>query len=264
LNLRADGRPLRVGHKGAAALEPENTIRSLARAVELGADLVEFDVLDLLDGTLVLAHSDDLHEVSHGAASGRVRSRSLEELRRVAPELPTLDEALAFLSANPPGVGLHVDLKWHGYERSVVEALRRHGLVERTLVSTVHPGSLRTVAALEARLARGLTYPWDRHNLSRRLVLAPLTLGTLETLRRALPYRIGRLLERAQATAAVLQYRVVSRAVVRRCHALGAPVFAWTVDSPTVLRRLARAGVDGVVTNDPRIFASAVDRSASE
>jgi glycerophosphoryl diester phosphodiesterase len=261
LNLRADGRPLRVGHKGAAALEPENTIRSLARAIELGVDLVEFDVLDLLDGTLVLAHSDDLHEVSHGAASGRVRSRPLEELRRVAPELPTLDEALAFLAATPSRVGLHVDLKWHGYEQPVVEALGRHGLVERTLVSTVHPGSLRTIAGLEARIARGLTYPWDRHNLSGRPVLAPLTRGTLEALRQALPYRIGRLLGRAQATAAVLQHRVVSRAVVRRCHALGAPVFAWTVDDPRVLRRLARAGVDGVVTNDPRIFAATTLKS---
>jgi glycerophosphoryl diester phosphodiesterase len=256
LNLRADGRPLRIGHKGAAALEPENTIRSLARAVELGLDLVEFDVLDLLDGTLVLAHSDDLREVSHGAASGRVRSRSLAELRRLAPELPTLDDALAFLAANPPRVGLHVDLKWHGYEAEAVDALRRHGLVERTLVSTVHPRSLRAIAQLEPGLTRGLTYPWDRHNLGRRLVLAPLTLGTLEALRRALPYRIGLLLARADAHAAVLQYRVVSRAAVRRCHALGAPVLAWTVDSPTLFRRLANAGVDGVITNDPRIFAA--------
>ena len=66
-------RAFRVGHKGAAALEPENTLRSLQRAVELGCDLIEFDVLDLHDGTLVLAHSDDLLEVSHGAAAGRVR-----------------------------------------------------------------------------------------------------------------------------------------------------------------------------------------------
>ena len=75
-----------VGHKGAAALEAENTLRSLERAVELGVDVVEFDVLDLRDGTVVLAHSDDLFEVSHGAATGRVRSKSLEELRRAARE----------------------------------------------------------------------------------------------------------------------------------------------------------------------------------
>src|SRR5262245_63330112 len=93
VELRAGAGPLRVGHKGAAALEPENTLRSLARAVELGCDLVEFDVLALLDGTLVLAHSDDLYEVSHGAARGPVRPLALEQLRAVAPEPPTLDEA---------------------------------------------------------------------------------------------------------------------------------------------------------------------------
>ena len=259
MNLRADGRVLRVGHKGAAALEPENTIRSLARAIELGVDLVEFDVLDLLDGTLVLAHSDDLLEVSHGAAKGRVRPLRLADLRRAAPELPTLDEALGFLATNQPPVGLQVDLKWHGYEEPVVEALRRHGLVERTVVSTVHPGSLRALAQLEPGLARGLTYPWDRRGLTRRRMLGPVAVGTLEGLRRALPYRIGRLLERSEATAAVLQHRVVSHAVVQRCHALGAPVLAWTVDSPAVLRSLVRAGVDGVITNDPRIFATTLE-----
>ena len=252
MRLQADGRVLRVGHKGAAALEPENTLRSLAKAIELGVDLVEFDVLELVDGTLVLAHSDDLREVSHGAAHGLVRPLSLEQLRAVAPELPTLDEALAFIAGTAAGV--HVDLKRRGYEAPVVEALRRHGLVDRALISTVHGLSLRAVAQLEPALARGLTHPYDRHGLSRRRALAPATLGVLETLRRALPYRIGGLLARAQATAAVLQYRVVTRAAVVRCHALGVPVLAWTVDRPAVLQRLARWGVDGVITNDPGIF----------
>ena len=52
---RRDGRMLRIGHRGAAALAPENTIESLRLALELGCDLVEFDVHDL-DGTLVLVH----------------------------------------------------------------------------------------------------------------------------------------------------------------------------------------------------------------
>src|ERR671926_318024 len=94
---RPRGHIARVGHRGAAALAPENTLRSLELAVELGCDMLEFDVLALSDGTLVLAHSNNLREVSHGAAGGRVRRRSLTGLRAVAPELPTFDEALAFL-----------------------------------------------------------------------------------------------------------------------------------------------------------------------
>lgn len=253
MNLRAGSRAFRVGHRGAAALAPENTIRSLERAIELGCDLVEFDVLDLHDGTLVLAHSDDLHEVSHGAAHGRVRSKTLDELREVAPELPTFDEALAFL-AQADGVGIHVDLKWRGYEAAAVKAIVRHGVTGRSVVSSFHAESLRRIAELEPGLARGLTYPYDRRGLSQKRILAPATLAILATLRRSLPRRIGGLLERARASAAMLHHTVVTRAAVERCHERGAGVFAWTVDDPADLRRVLAAGVDGVITNDPRIF----------
>ena len=253
MSLRAGGRALRVGHKGAAALEPENTIRSLRRAVELGCDLVEFDVLDLHDGTLVLAHSDDLHEVSHGAASGRVQSSTLAALREVAPELATFDEALELLRA-ANGVGIHVDLKWHGYEAAAAETIRRFGLVERTVVSSCHAQSLRELATIEPGLARGFTYPFDRRGVSRRRLFAPVTAVALLGIRHSLPRRIARMLDCAQAGAAMLHHRVVSRAAVERAHAHGAAVFAWTVDDPAALERVLAAGVDGVITNDPRIF----------
>jgi len=260
VKLRAEGRPLCVGHKGAAALEPENTLRSLQRAVELGCDLVEFDVLDLHDGTLVLAHSDDLLEVSHGAAGGSVRELTLERLREAAPELPTFDEALELLG-RASGVGLHVDLKWHGYEDAATEAIRRHGLVERTVVSSYNADSLRRLAALEPSLARGYTYPYDRHNVSDRQALAPVAGAVLLGLRRTLPLRIARLLDRAKATAAMLHHSVVSRAAVERAHRHGAAVFTWTVDDLPVLERVLAAGVDGVITNDPGILADYTQES---
>jgi glycerophosphoryl diester phosphodiesterase len=254
VNLRRGDRPLLIGHKGAAALEPENTLRSLSRAVELGCDLVEFDVLELKDGILVLAHSDDLLEVSHGAAAGQVRTQSLAALREVAPELPTFDDALDLL-ARADGVGIHVDLKWYGYEESAARAIARHDVVERTLVSTCHARSLQALATLEPRLARGITYPFDRRGLSQRRLLAPLTPPALLALRRALPFRITGLLERAAASAAVLHHSVVSRAAVARAHARGAPVLAWTVDHLPTLERVLAAGVDGVITNDPRLIS---------
>ena len=247
---------LRVGHKGAAALEPENTLRSLERAVELGVDVVEFDVLDLRDGTVVLAHSDDLFEVSHGAATGQVRSKSLDELRRAARDLPTLDEALAFFAERAPEIGIQVDLKWHGFETPVVEALSRHGLVQRAVVSSFYAHSLRAVRALDPDLTTGLTYPYDRYYLSRRRPLTPVLLGAMLALRRALPARIGGLLRRAGASVAMLHHSVVSPAVVRAAHAVDAPVVAWTVDDLRELDRVVRSGVDAVTTNDPRIFGT--------
>ena len=143
---RRDGGVLRIGHRGAALLAPENTLRSFREAVAYGVDLVEFDVLDLPGGPLVLAHSDRLEEVSHGAASGPVRGRSLAELRELAPELPTLDEALEFFVAEAPEVGLHVDLKLTTRLDELAEALRRRGLERRTVVSSFHVPSLHAVA----------------------------------------------------------------------------------------------------------------------
>jgi glycerophosphoryl diester phosphodiesterase len=236
VNLRRGERPLVIGHRGAAALEPENTLRSLARAVELGCDLVEFDVL-VLDGTLVLAHS----------------------LQELPEERASLDDALELLAA-AERIGIQVDLKWHGYEAGTVAAIARHGLVERTLVSTCHAHSLREVAALEPRLTRGITYPFDRRGVSQRRAFVPLAAGALLTLRRLLPLRIGALLDGARASVAVLHHGVVSRAAVARAHAHGAVVLAWTVDRVGTLERVVAAGVDGVITNDPRLLSDYTQR----
>ena len=149
---RPRGQFARVGHRGASALAPENTLRALELAVELGCDMLEFDVLDLADGELVLAHSNDLHEVSHGAARGRVRGRTLAGLRQVAPALPTFDEALAFCAERLPGIALQVDLKRRGIEERVVEALRAHDVFERSWVSTFDAIALRSLAELEPEL----------------------------------------------------------------------------------------------------------------
>jgi glycerophosphoryl diester phosphodiesterase len=213
-------------------------------------------VIQLDDGTLVVAHSDDLNEVSHGAAEGRVKTMSLAALRRVAPELPTFDEALELLAALDP-VGVHVDLKGSGFEPAVAQAIRRHGLIERSVVSTFNAPSLVRLGEADPAIARGLTYPVDRHRLSGRRLLYPVAVAVAAGLRRALPLRIESMLQSVDASAAMLHFSVVSQAAVERAHARGAAVFAWTVDDEALLARVVAAGVDGVITNDPRIFASA-------
>ena len=251
---RPEGRFARVGHRGASALAPENTLQALELAVELGCDMLEFDVLDLADGTLVLAHSNDLREVSHGAARGRVRSRDLEGLRRVAPDLPTLDEALAFCADRLPGIGLQLDLKRLGTEAATVEAVRRHGVLDRSWISTFEARSLRRLAELEPDLPRSYTLPRDRFGISKRGPLAPVVRAALGSIGASLPRRLPVLLARARAGAATLHYSIASRAAIASAHEVDAAVYVWTVDDPRLAERLVRDGVDGIITNDPRIF----------
>ena len=123
---RHDGPLLRIGHRGAAALAPANSLRALELALEAGVDIVEIDVLGLPGRGLVLSHSS----------------------RDVAPDPLPLDDALAFL-AQHASVGLLADVKNGGYERELVEAIRSHGLVDRALVSTMDLSILREVKRLE-------------------------------------------------------------------------------------------------------------------
>ena len=230
---RPAGRFARVGHRGASALAPENTLEAFELAVDLGCDMVEFDVLARSDGSLVVAH--DSHRLREAGAPG-------------------LDEALAFFAERLPGVGLQVDLKRRGVETAVVDALRQHGVLDRSWVSGFDAESLRRVAELEPGLPRSFTLPRDRFGVSKRGPLAPLVRAALRVLGDSLPRRIPAVLDRADATALTLHRSVASEEAIARAHELGAPVYVWTVDDPVVVERLVRWGADGIITNDPRVF----------
>lgn len=229
--LRGDGPLIRIGHRGAAALAPPNTIAAVEAALALGVDMVELDVLGRPDRTLVLGHS-------HGEAG---------------EEAATLEEVFAFLAEHAPRTGLLADVKGGGFEQELVEALRRHGLVERSVASTNDLVTLQALRRLEPELARSRTYPRGRLYLGRLTV--PVAGPVLRALRVTLPHRVEKLVGEANAAAMTLNHRLVTRAAVERCHAMGAAVLAWTVNDRDLVRRLDALGVDGVITDDPRILA---------
>jgi glycerophosphoryl diester phosphodiesterase len=253
---RRDGRPLCVGHRGAAALAPENTLRSFRAGVEAGADLIEFDVLGLASGELVVAHSYDLHEVTHGAAEGSFRALSLDDVRVIAPDLPTLDEALAFFVDEAPVTGVHVDLKDGGAAEGLLAALRRFRVVERTIVSSFHRAAIRGLARTEPALRTGVSFPEDRLRISHRPGSTPVIRVGLHTVRPVMPVLGRTLLARSGASALALHHSLVGPRLMRWARARGVPVIAWTVNDPRDLVRLDGVGVDAVVVNSPAMFVS--------
>jgi glycerophosphoryl diester phosphodiesterase len=224
---------LRIGHRGAAALAPANTIQAVEAALAQGVDLVELDVFGRPDRTLVLGHSR----------------------KELGEEPVTLEDVFAFLAETAPDVGLLADLKGAGWEQELVDALRRHDLVERAVASTSNVGTLQALRRLEPRLGRSYTYPRGRLYPGTRRASIPVRGPVLTALRLVLPFRIAGLVERVGASAVTLKHEVVSRAVVERCHALGVAVLVWTVNDRGLFRRLEALGVDGVISDDPRISA---------
>lgn len=223
---------LRIGHRGAAALAPPNTIQAVEAALEQGVELVELDVFGRPDKTLVLGHSR----------------------KELGEEPVTLEDVFAFLAESAPDVGLVADLKGAGWEQELVQALRRHGLVERAVASTSDVRSLQVLRRIEPRLARSRTYPRGRLFFGRRRTSIPVTGPVLAAMRLALPYRIAGLSDEVGASAMTLKHQAVSRSAVDRCHELGIAVLVWTVNDRALFRRLDALGVDGVISDDPRIF----------
>jgi glycerophosphoryl diester phosphodiesterase len=227
--LRGDGPPLRIGHRGAAALAPENTLEAIEVALGHGVDAVEFDVLEQ-EGELVLGHS----------------RLELPETRA------TLDDALELLARR--GAGAHVDLKQRGLEAAVADALRRHDLLDRSLVSSLDHAALRDLRRHEPLVRVGLSYPEDRLGIARFRAATPVIVAGLAALKRTLPRVIGRWLERAGASAAVIHYALVTPVLIDRCHERGAAVWTWTVNDAELARRLAVWGADAIIGDDPRLL----------
>jgi glycerophosphoryl diester phosphodiesterase len=226
VNLRrGEGRPLVIGHRGAAAVAPENTLAALEAAVAAQVDLVEFDI----SPGLRLGHS--LDELPH--------------------ETITLDDAFEYLKAH--GVGVHLDVKLPGYEEDVLAAIRRHDFEGRAIVSTAFAVTGRRFARLAPDLPRAIGYPRDRLGVSNLRWPRPLQRAGATALRQVMPARVPVLLRWARANTLSLHHTLCSRAVVATAHRLGAPVLAWTVNDPAAVRRAAAAGVDGIVSDDPEM-----------
>jgi glycerophosphoryl diester phosphodiesterase len=225
---------IRVGHKGADHVAPGNTIDSFEAALDHGVDMIEFDVLRARDGRLVLAHDYD-------DAEGRM--------------CLTLDQGLDHFAGEAySGVELDVDLKLPGYEREVVDGLRARGLAERSLVSTTYTESLDLLGELAPGLRRGWSVPRVRRNYLRSPFAVP-AYAIVRVMRARLPGQAAARLAARGCEALMAHQVLVSRRLVTAVHAGGGELYVWTVDDARRIEALEALGVDGVITNDPRLFS---------
>jgi glycerophosphoryl diester phosphodiesterase len=227
-----------VGHKGAAHIEPGNTLASFDAALAHGVDMIELDVLCEHRGgrgRLLVAHD---HE--------DMRSREPLEFER----------ALEHLSGERfAGIDIDVDIKLPGYELRVLEALRARGLVARSLISGMYPDGLSLIRAEEPGLRLGWSVPRVRRDYTTDMLTAIPALALLTGYRAMLPGRARKALLEGRFDAIMAHWRVVTGALIRAVRDGGGELYVWTVDDARMIGRLTALGVDGIITNDPRLFS---------
>lgn len=229
----------RVGHKGAALLAPGNTLAAFDAALQAGVDMIEFDVISERpdgSGALLVAHD-------------------FEALRKVDRPL-ALDAALAHLTRPEfAGIELDVDLKLRGYASGVVTALREMDLSKRSLISCTYISELDLVKQAAPEIRVGWSVPRARRDYTSNPLTALPALALLQAVRTVLPARARAALKAGRLDAIMAHWRLVSAALVAAVREGGGQLYAWTVDDAALIGKLIDIGVDGVITNDPRLFA---------
>ncbi len=232
----------RVGHRGAPGEFPANTLRSFERAVALGCDMVECDIRRAACGALVLAHDPHVTDVL-----GRryvIAEHSADALGRLdlgAGEGVPLLLALTEWAADRCAVMADMKCEGDGVEEAVVEALRP---LKRSakLVPGAGAESRARFRALDPDLPLSLSIGG----------MLPASMSDAD---------FQRHLETDGTVAVTWQYPLLTPDRIAALHAHGFRVFAWTVDDPAIMQRLADIGVDGIISNRADLLAS-VEREA--
>jgi glycerophosphoryl diester phosphodiesterase len=246
---------MRIGHKGADALSPGNTVESFTAAVEAGVDAIELDVVRPRED---FAADGDWRRAPAGPVTTNggplLVAHDWSDAARRRPL--TLAEGLdAFTQPPLDRVTLNLDLKLAGREDEVVAALRERELTERAMVSTMEVGSLVELAKLAPELRRGWTLPRIRRDWTRSRWRRSVVLAGSASLRARLPGRVRRRAPGLGVWAVWTYHPLITRRLVTAAHAVGISVIAWTVDDLARMQALTAFGVDGICSNDPRLLA---------
>lgn len=269
-------KPLILGHRGASAYAPENTLAAFNRAFELGADGIELDVALTKDGAPIVLHDDTVDRTSNG--KGFVSEMTVGEIQKLdagswfdakyrGEKFPTLDQVL---DAVPKDKLINIELKTRALrswppnpiptnaaqkmqialqmltrlqepsqlEKTIVRVVEQARAEKRVIISSFNPIALYRVMKLNPALPRGLLYF------------------------RELPFFLGRAWLRPLVRPHALHPRntTLTPALARWAHERGYPINTWTVDDADETRRLVSLGVHAIITNKPDVLREALNK----
>ena len=221
-------RPLIIGHRGASAVAPENTIAAFEAAIEAGADGIEFDVRLARDDVPVVIHDETLyrtHRVRH-----RVADSSVNQLNTF--EVPSLAQVFELFASNK--LILYLELK--GKETQLAEEccrlVEQYRLKERVIFECFEHSALQTIKNIDSTLRTAPLFQPPASFIVRR------ALGI-------------------EASEIALHHRLTNKRTVERARLADLNVVTWTVDDPAWIKRAQELGIHALITNDPAALIAA-------
>jgi glycerophosphoryl diester phosphodiesterase len=221
---------LKIGHRGARAYEPENTLSSYKKALELGVDAVELDARRTKDGEIIVIHDAEVDRTTNGR--GLVSQLTLKEIKQFNTEkdqkIPTLEEALDFLDKK---VKVLIELKETGFEEKMLKVIRKKELEKNVIIVSFLEEALRKVRELDDIVETGLIYTNHKNPIK--------TASDLK------------------ANYLLPLYRFTHTADVQKAHQNGLKVIVWTINKREEVAEYVKKGVDGITSDRPDILVKA-------
>jgi glycerophosphoryl diester phosphodiesterase len=230
--------PINIAHRGASGHAPENTMAAFRLAVEQGADWIELDVHQTADGHLVVLHDFTLRRTAGDPRP--VRDLTLQQIKKLdigswwngtyrSEQVPTLDEVLAFAAGR---IRVFIELKrgspfYPQIERRLLETIARHSAKDRVAISSFDLAGLKTIRGLDSGIPLGL-----------------LT-------RKTRPREILNEAESLRVQSIHISTHRLSKNILTQAHSNGLPVYAYTVNRLSLMKRYLAMGADGLFTNYP-------------
>jgi len=239
---------LKIGHRGAKAYALENTLTSFRKALELGVDMIEFDVRLTKDKYPVVIHDRQLARLGKNKKFKRISHLTLHEIKKIkmkgGERIPTLGEVLNVIENK---VGMDIELKVKDSAQIVVQTLREHHIdFNNVMISTNFAKELKMAEEMEPQITTALVFR-SGNSLTIWLVLDFLAILFLPITM----YYISWLVKNANANYLNINHRFLSKKKVDMFHAKGIKICAWTVDNIKKINYLKSLGVDGIITNYP-------------
>ena len=232
-----------IAHRGAAGSAPENTLASVALAVDQGADFVEIDVQESADGEVVVVHDSDLMRI--GGAAIKIWEANTDELQKIdigswfGPEfsdqrMPTLEQVLEICKGRSRVV---IELKYYGHnqrlEERVAEIVERAEMEDHIILMSLASDLVTSMKSVRPEWTVGL--------------LTAKAVGNLT---------------RSDADFLAVHVGIASHRFVRRAHAARKEVYVWTVNDKLNMSRMMSRGVDGIITDHPALAREVLEQRA--